>query len=78
MTDDVNKSYYEMLQSLDENSRSLGFKESNMIIRAIQIQTRILDNTQRTTQLEITQSLRDIQTQISELHQMLQERSSGQ
>ncbi|KWA17374.1 hypothetical protein WL26_03910 [Burkholderia cepacia] len=78
MTDDINDKHYNDLRNLNENSWTLGMKDSNMVIRAILSQTRILDNTQRVTQSEITEQLRDIKTQIEELRQMVLERSKAQ
>ncbi|WP_334004299.1 hypothetical protein [Burkholderia cepacia] len=78
MTDDINDKHYNDLRNLNENSWTLGMKDSNMVIRAILSQTRILDNTQRAMQSEIAEQLRDIRTQIEELRQLVLERSKGQ
>lgn len=78
MTDKIIDGYFEMLESLGNTARDIGTKECHMLIRAIEIQTRILEYAQHSTQHEISKRLLSLEEQVLELRKTLLDRDGRQ
>ncbi|WP_407971445.1 hypothetical protein ACJ51O_08065 [Burkholderia pyrrocinia] len=78
MTDKITDGYFEILESLGNTAREIGAKDSHILIRAIEIQTRILEFAQHTAQHEISKRLLSLEEQILELRKTLSELNGRQ